>query len=53
MECERENESKWEREEKRRREIGIPLAREMGGGGVGGKLDIAEQESARTEAEIN
>lgn len=32
IECEPENDSKWEKEEKRRREIGIPLARKRGGG---------------------
>lgn len=50
MECERENESKWESEEKEgdRNTSGKNERR-----GKGRKLDTVEEESVSTEAEIN
>lgn len=42
IEHERENESKWEREEKEG--VGLPLAKKTRRGGKGSKLDIVEQE---------
>lgn len=50
MERERENESKWERDEK---EGDRNTSGGEDGGGKGGKLDIVEEERGRTEAEIN